>query len=112
MLYKLGSTNGNFDRLEPVAFKDFSDFENREKDLENLLAQNILEVLYEQPGLMPIFQESEGESVGDIYALNEQGELVIFELKRSLATGDAIQQALRYAQDAGQWSYATLKEKI
>ena len=111
MLYKLGSTNGTFDRLEPVAFKDFSDFENKEKDLENLIAENILEVLYEQPGLMPIFQEREGEPVGDIYALNEQGELVIFELKRNTATRDAIQQALRYAQDAGQWSYSTLEEK-
>jgi hypothetical protein len=28
MLYKLRSTDGTFDRLEPVAFKDFSSFGN------------------------------------------------------------------------------------
>ena len=88
MLYKLGSTDGKFDSLEPVAFKDFSSFKNQEKDLEDLIAQNVLEVLYEESGLLPISQEHQGQSVADIFALNEQGDLIIFELKRSTATGD------------------------
>ena len=60
---------------------------------------------------MPIFQERQWQPEADIYALNEKGELIIFELKRESAGGDAVTQALRYAQDAGQWSYTTLQSK-
>jgi len=59
---------------------------------------------------MPIFQERPLQPEADIYALNEFGELVIFELKRSTAGHDAALQALRYSQAAGQWSYSTLEE--
>ena len=111
MLYKLGSTNGRFDTLEPVAFKDFSSFGNLEEDLEDLIANNILNVLFEEASLMPVFQERQWQPEADIYALNEKGELIIFELKRESAGEDAVTQALRYAQDAGQWSYATLQSK-
>lgn len=111
MLYKLGSTNGKFDTLEPVAFKDFSSFGNDEKDLEELIAKSILDVLFEHASLMPVFQERKGQPEADIYALNEKGELIIFELKRGTAGEDAIHQALRYAQNAGQWSYEILRKK-
>lgn len=111
MLYKLGSSDEKFDKLEPVAFKDFSSFGNLEKDLEELIAKSILEVLFEDASLMPIFQERQYQAEADIYALNEKGELIIFELKRGAAGEGAVHQALRYAQDAGQWSYATLQNK-
>lgn len=111
MLYKLLSTDGKFDKLEPLAFKDFSSFSNLEKDLEELIAASILDVLFEDNRLMPIFQERQYQSEADIYALNEKGELIIFELKRGAASEDAVYQALRYAQDAGRWSYSTLQNK-
>jgi hypothetical protein len=111
MLYKLGSTSDKFDRLEPVAFKDFSSFGNLEKDLEQLIASSILDILFEDSSLMPIFQERQYQAEADIYALNEKGELIIFELKRGAAGEGAVHQALRYAQDAGQWSFATLQFK-
>ncbi len=111
MLYKLGSTDGKFDTLEPVAFKNFSSFGNREKDLEDLIAENMLDVLFEEASLMPIFQERQGQAEADIYALDEKGKLIIFELKRETAGEDAVHQALRYAQKAGQWSYETLQNK-
>ncbi len=111
MLYKLGSTNGKFDRLEPLPFKDFSSFGQLEEDLEELIARSILDVLFEDASLMPIFQERQYRAEADIYALNERGELIIFELKRGAAGEDAVQQVLRYSQDAGQWSYAKLQEK-
>jgi len=60
---------------------------------------------------MPIFQERQYQAEADIYALNEKGELIIFELKRGVAGEETVHQALRYAQDAGQWSYAKLQEK-
>lgn len=111
MLYKLESTNETFHRLEPVSFKDFSSFGNLEKDLEALITSNILDVLFEDASLMPIFQERQYKSEADIYALNENGELIIFELKRGAAGEDAVHQALRYAQDAGQWTYTRLQNK-
>lgn len=111
MLYKLGSSSGKFDKLEPIAFKDFASFGKLEKDLEELIAKSILDVLFEDSSLMPIFQERQYQAEADIYALNEKGELIIFELKRGSAGEGAVHQALRYAQDAGQWSYAKLQNK-
>ncbi|MBU1260231.1 MAG: hypothetical protein KJ757_07880 [Planctomycetes bacterium] len=111
MLYKLGLSDGKFDKLEPVAFRDFSSFGNNEKDLENLIASSILDVLFEDSSLMPIFQERKRKAEADIYALNENGELVIFELKRSSAGEEAVHQVLRYAQDAGRWSFSKIQGK-
>jgi len=111
MLYKLGSSKEKFDKLEPVVFKDFASFGNLEKDLEELIAKSILDVLFEDSSLMPIFQERQYQAEADIYALNDKGELIIFELKRGSAGEGAVHQALRYAQDAGQWSYSKLQEK-
>jgi hypothetical protein len=111
VLYRLRSTDGKFDRLEPVAFKDFSSFGNLEKDLEELIAASILDVLFEDASLMPIFQQRQYQAEADIYALNENGELIIFELKRGAAGEDAVHQALRYAQDAGQWTFSILQNK-
>jgi len=111
VLYKLGSTNGTFDKLEPVPFKDFASFGKLEKDLEELIAKSILDILFEDSSLMPIFQERQYQAEADIYALNEKGELIIFELKRGSAGEGAVHQALRYTQDAGQWSYSKLQKK-
>ena len=111
MLYKLGLSDGKFDKLEPVAFRDFSSFGNNEKNLENLIASNILDILFEDSSLMPISQERQGQAEADIYALNENGGLVIFELKCSSAGEGAVHQALRYAQDAGQWTFSKIQKK-
>lgn len=112
MLYKLEQENNLISGIEPVEFKDLSSFGKLEKDLENLIATNILELLFEDSKLMPVFQERVYQAEADIYALNELGELVIFELKRSSADYSAVQQALRYAEDAGQWSYSKLESKF
>ena len=111
MLYKLASTEGKFDTLEPVAFKDFGSYKNDEKDLEELIAKSILDVLFEESSLMPVFQERPYQPEADIYALDERGELVIFELKTGTTGEGAVHQALRYAQSAGQWCYETLQKK-
>ena len=112
MLYKLSRTGGSFDAVEPVAFGDFASFGQLEKDLEDLIARNILGVLFEDAGLMPIYQERRGQQAADIYALDAMGDLSIFELKRSTAGEGAVNQALRYAQDAGQWSHAQLEDRF
>lgn len=111
MLYKIEKSGDVFEKIEPVEFKDFTSFGKLEKDLENLIAKNILDVLFEEAKLMPIFQERQWQSEADIYALNEKGDLVIFELKRATAGHDAVQQALRYAQDSSQWTFQKLQNK-
>ncbi|WP_082663844.1 MULTISPECIES: hypothetical protein [unclassified Guyparkeria] len=111
MLYKFNTDNDDLDKLTPVAFKDFSALGRLEKDLEDLVARSVLDVLFEDAGLMPVFQERKYQAEADIYALNEEGDLTIFELKRGLAGEEALHQALRYAQEAGQWTYAQLESK-
>lgn len=56
MLYKLKTSSGSFDGLEPAAFVDFSGMALLEKQLENLIADNILGVLYEDARLVPVFR--------------------------------------------------------
>jgi hypothetical protein len=108
MLYKLGQTNGIFDSLEAVPFQSVP----LEKHLEDLLANSLLDVLFEGNELMPIFQERSQQAEADIYALNKQGDLVIFELKRDGAGSDAVHQALRYCETAAHWNYERLQEML
>jgi hypothetical protein len=108
MLYKLKQTNSVFDSLEAMPFQSVP----IEKHLENLLAKNLLDVLYEGNELMPILQERPQQEEADIYALDKHGNLVIFELKRDNAGGGAVHQALRYCESAAQWRYERLQEKL
>lgn len=102
MLYKLKNQ-----KLEPVGWTDFG---GSEKELEDLIANSLLDVLFEEPGLMPVVQERKGQSVADIYALDRQGDLFIFEIKVGDVGTEAVQQILRYAQEAGCWSYHHLNK--
>jgi hypothetical protein len=108
MLYKLGKSARKFDSIDPMPFTGLP----KEKELEDLLAQNLWDVLFERSQLMPVRQERAWQPEADIYALNEQGDLVIFELKRADASGGAVHQALRYCEKAGQYSYDKLEEML
>lgn len=105
MLYKLSKTGKTFDAIDPLPFSGLP----LEKELEDLLAQNLWDVLFEGSQLMPIFQERSWQPEADIYALNEHGDLVIFELKREQADGGAVHQALRYCEKAGRFTYEKLE---
>lgn len=105
MLYKLGKSDERFDRIEPLPFKGLP----KEKHLEDLIAQNLFDVLFEGNELMPIKQERQWQPEADIYALNRDGDLVIFELKRDTADKGAVHQILRYAEKAAPYTYDTLQ---
>ncbi|MCX6775085.1 MAG: hypothetical protein NTY99_03295 [DPANN group archaeon] len=111
MLYELTMTDVNHSNLEPCSFLDFSELGKVEKDLEVLIAEHLLDVLFEDAILMPIYQERQLQAEADIYAINKNGDLTIFELKRGTAGADAMLQALRYSQSAGLWSYQKLQDK-
>ena len=108
MLYRL-DVEGN--RLEPEGYASLEALSKREKDLENLLADNLLGTLFEQPPLFPFFQERSYQPEADIYALAADGDIVIFELKTAVADSGALDQLLRYAQVAGSWTYADIERK-
>ena len=111
MLYRLTVGNAGAKDLEPLPFLDFGDLGKIEKDLEVLLATHLLDVLFEDAALMPVFQERPMQAEADLYALNRSGDLSIFEMKRGIAGADAMLQVLRYAQDAGLWTFNTLQDK-
>ena len=81
-----------------------------EKHLEVLLVNNLFSLFFDQP-LLDFHQEVTGEPVADIYALNAQGDIIIFELKRGVAGHGALDQLLRYAGNAGLWSYKEIEAK-
>lgn len=112
MLYCLRVQGSSEDTLEPVPFLDFSALGRREKQLEQLLAEHLLDVLFDTSPLMPVFRERSYQPEADLYALNEHGDLVIFELKLGLAGGEAVHQVMRYAQEAGQWSFDELSRRF
>lgn len=105
MLYKLGKTGSKFGSIDPLPFSGLP----LEKELEDLLAQNLWDVLFESSQLMPIRQERAWQAEADIYAINERGDLVIFELKRENADGGAVHQALRYCEKASRFGYEKLE---
>lgn len=110
MIYKIKQQNGKVTELTPLPFYEVSELNMNEKDLEDFLAENLLSKLFEDNALMPIYQERPYQGYADIYALTEKGDLVVFELKVGAAGGDAMLQILRYAQEAGQWSYLKLNK--
>jgi hypothetical protein len=111
MLYRLAASDDGLGTIEPLPFLDTSDLQRTEKDLENLIATHLLDVLFEGAPLLPIFQERQLQSEADIYAINREGDLVIFELKRGVAGEDAVLQAIGYTQRAGRWVYSELDRR-
>jgi len=112
VLYKLKEAGGKFCAIDPQEFIDYSSVPALEKDLEILIAGNLLGTLFEEAPLLPICQERPLQPEADIYALNAEGDLIVFELKRGAAGEDAVLQALRYAQAAGAWTFKELDRRF
>jgi hypothetical protein len=108
MLFELVN---DYTKLRPVEFHTFSKIARTEKHLEDLLARHLFEVLFQRTPLLPFHQERQYEAAADIYALNQKGDVVIFELKRDQAEPGALDQLLRYAGEAGLWGYNEIERK-
>ena len=107
MLYKL-----NRDEIESSARIDVktpADFDLKEKDIENFLRSRLDEVVSEDH-LMLIGQERAMQEEADLLALDKDGKLYIFELKRWQSNQENILQVLRYGQIFGRFSYKELED--
>jgi hypothetical protein len=68
MLYRLSPGAAPLGKLEPLPFLDAGDLQQREKDLENLLASHLLDALFEDAPLLAIFQKRQFQAAADLYA--------------------------------------------
>lgn len=109
MLFYLNSESKT--EIKPVVANTFSSIEWKEKDLENLIASNMPRLIPESQ-LMVLFQEKPFKEAADIYALDNKGDLYIFELKRWKGQQENLLQVLRYGQIYGQYSYEQLQDML
>ena len=94
--------------LHPLEYYSCADISDKEKDLEELLVTYMSE-LYTAGGLlMPIFQKRHYQEEPDIMALDQYGNMVLFELRRGRVGGDTALQLMRYAQKFGRYGYVEL----
>lgn len=109
MLYYLDEADKQaLDRVESTSFDSIG---WSEKDLENLIARNIDKIISEEE-LFVINQERRGVEEPDILALDQDGRLFIFELKRWNSSPKNLLQVLRYGQIFGRYQYKDLKARF
>jgi hypothetical protein len=111
MLYHITKKQENSDTasFDPVPLSKLAKAGWKEKDLENVLAKRI-EYVVRGDQLMVIFQERRFQEEADILAVDEEGTLYIFELKRWAADQSNLLQVIRYGQIFGQYKYEELQE--
>jgi hypothetical protein len=68
-----------------------------EKDLENYLRQHLPDLISDD--LMVVAQSRPYQPEADLLAIDRQGELWIFELKKVATTADNLLQVMRYSQN-------------
>ena len=106
MLYKLNK-NTNRNNYSKVKRVTLSDIGWKEKDLENLISNNIQDFISSND-LMAIFTERARQEEPDILAIDKEGDLYIFELKRWSGKQEHLLQVLRYGQLFGKSTYDEL----
>lgn len=106
MLYKLNQ-NANRNNYTKVKRVTLSDIGWKEKDLENLISNNIQDFISSND-LMAIFTERARQEEPDMLAIDKNGDLYIFELKRWSGKQENLLQVLRYGQLFGKSTYDEL----
>ena len=107
MLYKL-----DIDKIEyskRMEIKTPAEFNLQEQDIENFLKSRLNEVVSEDQ-LMLIGQERKGQEEADLLALDKEGVLYIFELKRWKSNQENLLQVMRYGQIFGRYTYEELED--
>ncbi len=109
MLFYLNENNKNLIKsVKPLTLFDIG---WDEKDLENLVSKNITKLIPENQ-LMVLCQSKPFKEAADIFAVDKEGKLYIFELKRWISNQENVLQVLRYGQIFGQYSYDLLEKML
>ena len=106
MLYKLDTTSKDYTKVNRVTLSYFG---WKELDLQELLSNHIQDLISASE-LMTIFNERPRQEEPDILALDKNGDLYIFELKRWSSHQENLLQVLRYGQLYGNSNYDELNE--
>ena len=106
MLYKLNTAE--IEASIRVEVKTPADYDLKEQDIENFLKSRLGEIVSEDQ-LMLIGQERKWQEEADLLALDKDGILYIFELKRWHSKPENILQVMRYGQIFGRYSYEELE---
>lgn len=106
MLFKLDTTAKDYTKVNRVTLSSFG---WKELDLQELLSNHIQDLI-STGELMTIFNERPRQEEPDILALDKNGDLFIFELKRWSSHQENLLQVLRYGQLYGNSSYDELNE--
>ncbi|MDI9504799.1 MAG: hypothetical protein GX246_02050 [Clostridiales bacterium] len=108
MLYKLNTTKKDYLKVNRVRLSAIG---WKEKDLQELLSKHIQDLISIND-LMVIFVERSFQEEPDMLALDKDGDLYIFELKRWSSNTENLLQVLRYGQLYGSSSYDELNEMV
>lgn len=106
MLWKLN--RGDIESSRHVPITNLAHFRLKEEDLEKFLKSRLGEVISEEH-LMLIARERKGQEEADLLALDKDGRLYIFELKRWESKSENVLQVLRYGQKFGRYTYTELE---
>ncbi|CZQ82306.1 hypothetical protein [Trichococcus collinsii] len=106
MLYKLDTVTKDYAKVNRVNLKSLG---WKEVDLQKLLSNHIQDLISTNE-LMTIFNERPRQEEPDILALDKNGDLFIFELKRWSSHEENLLQVLRYGQLYGNSSYDELND--
>jgi len=106
LLFRLNPKKNEIDIVSRVRLKDFG---WNERKLQNLLFENLDRVIQEEEILL-IMQSRQWQEEPDLMAIDENGDLWIFELKAWESQQSNILQALGYGQKYGQCNYDDLDE--
>ena len=105
MLYKLNAAE--IEASTRVEEKTPDYFGLKEEHIENFLKSRLSEIVSEDQ-LMLIGQERKRQEEADLLALDKDGTLYIFELKRWRSQKENILQVMRYGQIFGRYTYEEL----
>lgn len=107
MLYKLDIKTPHTSPRLPLVAAD--KLKVKEKHIEEFLSGHLNEVI-PQDQLMLIGQERKGKEEADLFALDKNGVLYIFELKRWESNKENLLQVMRYGQIFGRFDYDRLED--
>jgi hypothetical protein len=106
MLYKLDTDTKDYKKVNKVSLSSFG---WKEIDLQKLLSIHIQDLISSNE-LMTLFNERPLQEEPDILALDKNGDLYIFELKRWSSNQENLLQVLRYGQLYGNSNYDELND--